>query len=145
MPFPDSSFDLVVAYNSLMDVADMPGAVREAARVLDRGGRLCMSVTHPLADAGAFASEDPDAPFLVSGSYFGRRRYEGTFERDGLRMTFRGWCYPLEDYAKALEQAGLVVEAIREPAAPDALLAARPSAERWRRLPMFLFMRAVKR
>src|ERR671935_2225234 len=34
LPFPDAAFDLVVAYNSLMDVADMPAAVREAARVL---------------------------------------------------------------------------------------------------------------
>jgi ubiquinone/menaquinone biosynthesis C-methylase UbiE len=32
LPFDDASFDLVVAYNSLMDVQDMPGAVREAAR-----------------------------------------------------------------------------------------------------------------
>ena len=32
LPFPDESFDLVVAYNSLMDVEDMPAAVSEAAR-----------------------------------------------------------------------------------------------------------------
>ncbi|MFN2489492.1 MAG: class I SAM-dependent methyltransferase [Actinomycetota bacterium] len=40
LPFQDASFDLVVAYNSLMDVQDMPGAVREAARVLEPGHRL---------------------------------------------------------------------------------------------------------
>jgi ubiquinone/menaquinone biosynthesis C-methylase UbiE len=33
LPFEAGSFDLVVAYNSLMDVDDMPGAVAEAARV----------------------------------------------------------------------------------------------------------------
>jgi len=33
-PFDDGAFDLVVAYNSLMDVEDMPVAVREATRVL---------------------------------------------------------------------------------------------------------------
>ena len=38
LPFEDGAFDLVVAYNSLMDVADMPAAVREAARVLAPGG-----------------------------------------------------------------------------------------------------------
>src|SRR4051812_4592988 len=32
LPFADVSFDLIVAYNSLMDVQDMPAAVREAAR-----------------------------------------------------------------------------------------------------------------
>ena len=53
LPFPDRSFDLVVAYNSLMDVDDMPGAVAEAARVLDRGGRFCICVTHPFRDSGS--------------------------------------------------------------------------------------------
>ena len=38
----------------------------------------------PLADAGRFASRAPDAPFVIEGAYFGRRRFEGTFERDGL-------------------------------------------------------------
>ncbi|MGH3320190.1 MAG: class I SAM-dependent methyltransferase [Streptosporangiaceae bacterium] len=48
LPFGDGSFDLVVAYNSLMDISDMPGAVKESARVLRPGGRLCLSVTHPV-------------------------------------------------------------------------------------------------
>ena len=136
LPFEDGTFDLVVAYNSLMDVDDMPAAVSEAARVLAPGGKLCACVTHPLADAGRFASRDTDAPFVIEGEYFGRRRFEGTFERDGLRMTFHGWCYPLQDYAGALETVGLRIEALREPVAtpePD---------ERWLRLPMFLMLRA---
>jgi len=39
-------------------------------------------------------------PFVIRGSYFGRRPFEGRFERDGLRMTLRGWVYALEDYAR---------------------------------------------
>ena len=113
LPFADSSFDLVVAYNSLMDFSDMPGAVREAARVLEPAGRLCVSVTHPVNDAGLFESTEPDAPFVICGSYFGRRPFEGHFERDGLQMTFRGWMYSLEDYWRALEAAGFVVERLR--------------------------------
>ena len=98
LPFADATFDLVVAYNSLMDIDDMAGAVREAARVLRPDGRFCVCITHPFADAGRFRAREADAPFVVSGSYFGRRRFDETFERDGLRMRFRGWCYPLEDY-----------------------------------------------
>jgi hypothetical protein len=56
-------------------------------------------------------------------------------ERDGLRMEFAGWAYPLEDYFRALEEAGFAVEAVREPAAGDA---------RWHRVPLFLMWRAVK-
>jgi SAM-dependent methyltransferase len=145
LPFGDGTFDQVVAYNSLMDIQDMPGAVHEAARVLERGGRLSVCVTHPLADAGRFAARQADAPFVISDSYFGRREFGETFERAGMQMTFHGWCYPLEDYARALEDAGLVIEAIREPAQRDEVVAADPAEARWQRLPMFLFLRARKR
>lgn len=37
LPFPEATFDLVVAYCSLMDIDDMPAAVAEAARVLEGG------------------------------------------------------------------------------------------------------------
>ena len=47
LPFDDGAFDLVTAFMSLMDVEDMPGAVREVARVLEAGGRFCFSIAHP--------------------------------------------------------------------------------------------------
>jgi SAM-dependent methyltransferase len=138
LPFADAAFSLVVAYNSLMDVEDMPGSVREAARVLEPGGHLCFCVTHPFMDAGQFASREPDAPFVVGGSYLGPRRpYQGTFARGGLEITFRGWCYPVEAYALAFEAAGLLVEALREPS--DARKSARQN-----RMPWFLMGRCLK-
>jgi SAM-dependent methyltransferase len=137
-------FNLVVAYNSLMDVDDMPTVVREVARVLRPGGRLCVCVTHPTADAGKFASEDGDAPFVIAGSYLGRRPFEETGERNGVAMTFSGWAYPLEAYFEALEAAGLLVETVREPAAVDGRLPRTPAERRWSRVPIFLFFRAVK-
>jgi SAM-dependent methyltransferase len=144
LPFSDATFDLVVAYNSLMDVEDMPGAVREAARVLKPGGRICVCVTHPLADAGSFDRREPTAPFVIAGPYFGRRRFEGTFERNGMRMTFRGWCYPFEDYSRAFEAAGLAIEALREPRQQERAVSAGPAEARWQRVPMFLFLRLRK-
>jgi SAM-dependent methyltransferase len=141
LPFDAGSFDLVVAYNSLMDIDDMPRAVEEVARVLEPNGRFCVCVTHPLADAGAFVSREPNSEFVIDGSYLGRRLFEDTFERNGLTMNFRGWAYPLEEYAIAFERAGLAIEALREPA-----LAAGddPEDRRWRRIPMFLMLRACK-
>jgi len=140
LPFPDESFDLVVAYNSLMDIDGMPAAVREAARVLAPDGRFCICVTHPLADAGRFEEREADSPFVVR-EYFGRRRFDEAFERDGMTMTFHGWCYPLEDYALAFEDAGLLIEALREPKQRDEVVAADPAEARWQRVPMFLFLR----
>lgn len=144
LPFQDGRFDLVVAYNSLMDIDDMRGAVQEAARVLEPGGRFCVCVMHPLADAGRFESREPDAAFVVSGSYFGRRRFEETFARDGLTMTFRGWCYPVEEYSLAFEAAGLAIEALREPKPRAEALAEDEGEARWERVPLFLFVRLRK-
>jgi SAM-dependent methyltransferase len=137
LPFADSAFDLVVAYNSLMDIDDMPGAVAEAGRVLESGGRFSICVTHPFFDAGAFESREPDAHFVVQGSYLGKRRFEGTFERDGLTITFHGWCYALGDYARALEDAGFMIERMREPSVTM-------EDPRHDRMPLFLHLRALK-
>ena len=136
LPFAGESFDLVVAYNSLMDVDDMPRAVREAARVLERDGRLCACVTHPFGDAGRFESADGGARFVVGESCLARRDYVLALERDGLHLTFGSRTYPLGDYMCALEDAGLLVEAMREP---------RLDSGRRARIPAFLMFRAVKR
>ena len=133
LPFADATFELVVAYNSLMDVADMPAAVRETARVLTPGGRLCACVTHPMADAGTWLD---DTHFAVIEPYLERREMHVPIERDGLAFTFEGPAYPLQDYIAALEGAGLAIEALREPADPE--------GGRWARVPMFLMWRAVK-
>jgi SAM-dependent methyltransferase len=142
LPVGPEAFDLVVAYNSLMDVDDMPAVVAESARVLAPGGHLCVCVTHPLLDAGRFVAKEPGAAFVIEGSYFGRRPYAGTFERDGLRITFRGWSYALDEYARALDAAGFVLEVVRE---PQPARDAPPRWERDRRIPNFLMWRAVKR
>jgi SAM-dependent methyltransferase len=145
LPFAAESFDLVVFYNSLMDVDDMEGSVREAARVLRHGGKLCACITHPMADAGHFASPEPDSQFVIEGSYLGERRwFEADTERDGLHMHFTGWAYSLEAYFTALERAGFMIQAVREPRAPDHAVERSPSENRWRRIPMFLMWSAVR-
>ena len=136
LPFEDGAFDLAVAYNSLMDVEDMPVAVSEAARVIAPGGRLCACITHPMQDAATWDPADESAPLVVSEAYLRRRWMDFPVERDGLEFTFAGWCYPLEAYTRALEDAGLLIEAIREPA--------DPAGGRWGRVPMFLMWRALK-
>lgn len=145
LPFSDASFDLVVFYNSLMDVDDMETSVQEAARVLRPGGKLCACVTHPMMDAGTWESRDPSARFVVGGSYLGQRRWiEVAIEREGLEMLFAGWAYPLESYVRAMENAHFVIEALREPAVGQDQVDKDPSELRWQRVPMFLMWRAAK-
>jgi SAM-dependent methyltransferase len=139
LPLADASVRLVVALLTLHDMDDMEGALGEAARVLVTGGRLCAAVVHPINSGGTFASSAPDAPFIMRESYFEQRQYADTFERDGLRMTFIGRHRPLEAYFAPLESAGFLVERLVE--VPDMN---DPPGDRWRRLPLFLHLRAVK-
>jgi SAM-dependent methyltransferase len=142
LPLADASADLVVAFMSLQDVDDMPRAVAEAARVLDRGGRLCLAIVHPLNSAGKFVDDEPGSPFVLSGSYLRSFRYGDTIERDGLVMTFESEHRPLEAYFEALAAAGFLVERLREPPVPDAAVRS-PRDVRWQRTPLFLHLRAV--
>ena len=82
LPFADHTFDLAIAYNVLMDIEDVPTALREIGRVLRSSGTLVISVLHFFADRGRFVGPEPDAPFVIHNSYFGRERFEGVEERN---------------------------------------------------------------
>jgi hypothetical protein len=58
-------------------------------------------------------------------------------------MTFRGWAYPLESYSRAFEEAGLLIEVVREPPAPEDAVVRDLSERRWQRLPNFLMLRLM--
>ena len=143
LPLEDSSADLVVAFMSLHDIDDMPAAIGEVARVLEPGGRLCLAIVHPLNSAGRFEQPTPEADFVIKGDYLGAFSYADTVEGDGLMMTFHSWHRPVETYFIALEKAGLLVEALREPRVPEHAVVSE-AWRRWQRLPLFLHLRAVR-
>jgi SAM-dependent methyltransferase len=143
LPFEDGSFGLVVAFMSLQDVDDLPAAIREAARVLVPGGRLCLAIVHPFSSAGKFLAREATAPFLVEGSYLDDRTTDLTVDRDGLAMRFVSRHTPLETYVEELSAHGLLVERLREPKLPETGFNSDHS-RRWRRIPLFLHLRAVK-
>jgi SAM-dependent methyltransferase len=118
----------VVAFNVLMSVDDPARAVDEAARVLRPGGYLCASIVHPLASSGEWR----DDLFLVR-DYLVERDHDQ--QVGGL--VFANVHLPLQGWFGRLERAGFVVQSLRE--------LPRVDDRRWSRVPMFLFLRAVKR
>ncbi len=50
----------------------------------------------------------------------------------------------MQDYFQTLADAGLLVERLREPVPSDDAVARNAAYRRWQRVPMFLFLRAVK-
>jgi SAM-dependent methyltransferase len=136
LPIPTGAADLAVAFMSLHDADDMPRAMAEARRVLGPGGRLVLAIVHPINSAGGFEGDrGTGQPFVIRESYFASRRYTDDIERDGLRMRFSSEHRSLDAYSRALEDAGFVIEALREVTEPD-------PEDRWFRVPMFLDVRA---
>jgi hypothetical protein len=113
--------------------------LKEIRRVMKPDGVLFISLVHPFRDRGRFVGSEPEASFVLSGSYYGRVRFEGEEELGGLRMHFAGWSQPLEDYVAALEGAGLAITSLREPV-PDET--GENHLKQWARVPLFLWLKA---
>lgn len=103
LPVREGLADLVVAFMCLHDFDDLRGAIREAARILTPDGRLCIALLHPLVTS------------KLAGAYDVEQRYEQAVAKPGHRMTYHGFHRPLATYAAALESAGFLIEALREP------------------------------
>jgi hypothetical protein len=127
---------------SLQDVGNLDGAVSEAARVLERGGRVCIAIVHPLNSAGRFVGDGADSVFAIDGSYLRPSYYVDRLLHDGLEVELVSAHRPLEAYTEALSRAGFLIERLREPPVPDAGIV-QPHSRRWQRLPLFLHLRAL--
>jgi SAM-dependent methyltransferase len=144
LPFADGAFDLAIAFMSLQDVENLEGAVREASRALELGGRFCIAIVHPINSAGRFEADFADSTFAISGSYLEPSYYVDEVMRGGLKLTLVSVHRPLQAYTEAVTDAGLLIERLREPPVPDGGIA-EPRQRRWQRLPLFLHLCAVKR
>lgn len=147
LPFDDDAFHLVVAFMSLQDIDDFQGAIAEVARILRPDGHFCFAILHPLRTAGAFRPTGSTEAFAIDGSYFERREFMVADEVDGVRVEMYSEHRPLEAYTLALEKAGFLIEALREPRPFED--AVRPAgsgiSEKWRRIPLVLHVRAALR
>ena len=137
LPLKSASIDTAVAFMSPQDIDHFELAIAEAARALRVGGRLVMAFVHPLNSAGKFTPSDGAPRFMISDSYFERRRLADWVERDGFTMTFHSEHRPLQAYTDAVTDAGLLIERIVEVADPD-------PEDKWHRMPLFLHLLAVK-
>jgi SAM-dependent methyltransferase len=142
LPVRDAAEALVISFMVLQDVDDLDAVLRDLARVLVVGGRLCFAILHPLATAGDFVDDDPESAFVFTRDYTATYRFVETAERDGLTMTFHSEHRSFQTYFDALERAGFVVEALREPVPDDELLADVPRMHHQRRFPWYLHVRA---
>ena len=136
MPFPDGTFDLVVSYLSLIDIAGLDDAVAEMARVLAPGGSVL------IANLNGFASAvNPDGwqrgPDGVERFVLDRYLEERSAWAEWRGIRVRNWHRPLSRYMQALLGHGLHLVHFDEPepggGPPE-------KVSRYRRVPWFLIM-----
>lgn len=131
LPWSSDSCDLAVAFMCLMDMPDAAAAVREIARVLVPGGRLCIALTHPLNGTAEFLDD-----------YFNERAFDEQVDAGGLSMRFVGYERPIGHYTRALADAGFVIEELREPQPSAEAIARTPRLAAATKRPWTLLIRA---
>jgi SAM-dependent methyltransferase len=144
LPLPSASVDVATAFMSLQDMPELEPAVTEVARVLVDGGRFCIAIAHPIRSGGRFESKQADSAFSLT-SYFATRPWPWRSQHTGLQLDLPGVHRPLEAYTVALERAGFVIEALREPQPAAEQTSKHPESQRWQRIPCFLHIRALRR
>ncbi|MET8992472.1 class I SAM-dependent methyltransferase [Nonomuraea wenchangensis] len=115
LPFPDDTFDDVVASLVLHYLEDWGPTLAEIRRVLKPGGRLLVSVDHPFVITlmQQAAGEKP--------KYFETRNRTEEWVMGGQTTTLSFWDRPLHAMTEAFTAAGFRITVISEPpAVPEA-------------------------
>jgi SAM-dependent methyltransferase len=112
LPMANRSADCAIAFMSLQDIDDMPGAISEIGRVLKDDGTLALAIVHPMYSGGGF-SEDENH-FVFKRSYFKPQRLVSRDRRGGLTVTFFREHRPLQSYIQSLTEAGFNIDRLLE-------------------------------
>jgi SAM-dependent methyltransferase len=137
---PPCSFDLVISRLALHYVEDLEAALTASRTWLAPGGRLVFSVVHPVLTSHDAGTSGPRASWIVD-DYFVRGPRPRTWLGDQVTWFHR----TVEDYVRALVDAGFTLSGLRE-CAPQADLFNGDTAElaRRRRVPLFLLLSGVR-
>jgi SAM-dependent methyltransferase len=135
LPYPDSTFDLIVCALAIHYASDRGVAFAEFWRLLRPGGALVVSTQHPVMDW-----------LRKGGSYF-----QTVLETDIWRLpsgdqVVQFWRESLSTLCAAATDAGFVIEKLIEPTPAETMRESYPlDYEQLSREPGFLILRLLKR
>ena len=136
LPFPDDSFELVVSYLTLIDIADFRLAIAEMARVLRPGGRLLVANLQSFATTRAIAwyrNEQGEKLHVAVEEYFEERAVRAEWGR----ISILNWHRPMQAYMEAFLSSGFVLRAFEEPQPTEEAVILHPSMRDEQKVPIF--------
>ena len=139
--YPTEAFDLVLARLVLHYIQGLDSVFRRVHGSLVAGGRFVFSVEHPVitcSDKG-WQGLGPRQAWLVD-DYF----HTGPRSVAWLGGRVVKYHRTVEDYFAGLQQAGCIIEALREAAPVRARFEDETTFQRRQRIPLFLIMAAAK-
>jgi ubiquinone/menaquinone biosynthesis C-methylase UbiE len=105
LPYADAAFDDVTASLVLHYLKDWTEPLAELRRILKPGGRLILSLNHPMV----YTALNPD------GEYFDLAEFTFDAEHAGRTVTYAIWHRPLQAMTDAFTAAGFRISTISEP------------------------------
>jgi ubiquinone/menaquinone biosynthesis C-methylase UbiE len=137
----DSSFDGITCQLGLMDIPDLPAAIRSIQRVLKVGGWFIFVIGHPcfLAPGAVTVSGPSSAPGRLVQRYFDEGFWRSA-NPDGIRGRVGNYHRTLSTYLNTLAGFGFHLDAFEEPL-PSPLLSEREPV--YSNLPIFFAARSL--
>jgi SAM-dependent methyltransferase len=146
LPFPDGSFDAVVACLVFEHIEAVDEAIDEVARVLRPGGRFAFFLNHPLLqtpNSGWIDDHvvDPPEQYWRIGPYLVEDHSVEEVEKDVFIPFIHR---PMSRYVNAMAESGLVLRRMMEPAPPPGFILRAVEYEQASSIPRLLVLVADK-
>jgi SAM-dependent methyltransferase len=144
LPFPDRSFDTVIACLVFEHITAVDDALGEVGRVLAPGGRFVFMLNHPLLQTpGSGWIDDTilDEQYWRIGPYL----IEDASIEEVARDVFIPFIHrPLSRYVNRMIDVGLLITRMEEPAPPPGFIARAEEYFHAATIPRLLLLRAEK-
>jgi SAM-dependent methyltransferase len=144
LPFPDDSFDAVLACLVFEHIEGMDAAIAEVGRVLQPGGRFLFFLNHPLLqtpNSGWIDDHILEEQYWRIGPYL----VEDTSLEEVDKDVFLPFVHrPLSRYVNAMAAAGMLITGMEEPPPPPGFLTRAEEYSAASTIPRLLFLRAQK-